>query len=113
MIAGSIMVDTNIYIDLMKGDENIARRLEGYQERLISPIVWTELYVGAYKSINPAKHLEKVNNALLNTNKVALFVKGSIIPDSDMWIASAAIQHKLPLLTRDKHFNRIEGLTLS
>jgi predicted nucleic acid-binding protein len=29
-----------------------------------------------------------------------------------MWIAAAAIQHNLALLTRDKHFDVVQGLQI-
>ena len=42
----------------------------------------------------------------------ALEVKGQRIPTNDIWIAATAIQYDLPLLTIDRHFQRIEGLDL-
>ena len=37
---------------------------------------------------------------------------GSPIPQNDIWIAAIAIQNDLALVTRDNHFNEIEGLSL-
>jgi tRNA(fMet)-specific endonuclease VapC len=42
--------------------------------------------------------------------KQDLRAKGRPIPDNDLWIASAAIQHGLALLHRDAHFEQIEEL---
>ena len=32
------------------------------------------------------------------------------IPPNDSWIAALALQHQLPILTRDAHFDRLEGI---
>ena len=35
---------------------------------------------------------------------------GTPIPENDVWIAATAIEHDLPLVTRDKHFKVVKGL---
>ena len=35
---------------------------------------------------------------------------GTPIPSNDAWIAALCRQHSLPLLSRDRHFDRIRGL---
>lgn len=128
MIGDTVMVDTNIFIDLINCDQGIARKIKFYEEIFISPVVWVELYFGAYNSMNPGKQLQKVTNVLQKAKlmnidletaetflevKRVLSAKGNMIPDNDIWIASSAIQHQLPLYTNDKHFVRIDGLILS
>lgn len=36
--------------------------------------------------------------------------RGKPIPVNDLWIAALCRQHGLPLLTRDRHFDEVEGL---
>jgi tRNA(fMet)-specific endonuclease VapC len=36
--------------------------------------------------------------------------KGRPIPDNDIWIAASAKQHSLTLVTRDVHFDDVDGL---
>jgi tRNA(fMet)-specific endonuclease VapC len=36
--------------------------------------------------------------------------KGRPIPQNDMWIAATALQHNLTLLTKDTHFDEVNGL---
>ena len=43
MIGISIVADTNIFIDLMKGENAIAKKLELFKEVYVSPVVLTEL----------------------------------------------------------------------
>jgi tRNA(fMet)-specific endonuclease VapC len=35
---------------------------------------------------------------------------GKPIPSNDLWIAALARQHRLPLLSRDVHFDAVQGL---
>lgn len=44
--------------------------------------------------------------------KQQLRAVGKPIPDNDLWIAATAIEHHLVLVTRDKHFELIPGLTV-
>lgn len=37
--------------------------------------------------------------------------KGSQIPVNDTWIAALAVQHQLPVLSRDSHFDVVDGIT--
>jgi tRNA(fMet)-specific endonuclease VapC len=114
MTGNSIVADTNIYIDVMKGEKAIAQKLELFSEVYLSPIVLAELYFGAYRSANPLKHLNKISIAmreskLLSINevtselfvkiKIALFAKGKPIPENDIRIAASAIQYDLLLFT--------------
>ncbi len=128
MTGNNIVADTNIFIDLMKGNEAIAKKLESFDEVYLSPVVLAELYFGAYRSANPEKHLRKIAIAIQEsklltidattaeifvTIKLALFAKGNPIPENDIWIAATSLQHGLPLYTNDKHFAEVEGIRLA
>lgn len=41
----------------------------------------------------------------------ALRRAGRPIPANDAWIAALALEHRLPVLTRDAHFDAVPGLT--
>jgi PIN domain-containing protein len=41
-----------------------------------------------------------------------LRLKGRPIPENDIWIAATAVQHGLPLATRDDHFKEVEAWRL-
>jgi len=36
---------------------------------------------------------------------------GSPIPANDLWIAALCLQHSLPLISRDRHFDHVSGVT--
>jgi tRNA(fMet)-specific endonuclease VapC len=44
--------------------------------------------------------------------RVGLRQSGQPIPSNDAWIAALALQHDLPVLTRDRHFESVAGLRL-
>jgi tRNA(fMet)-specific endonuclease VapC len=42
--------------------------------------------------------------------RVRLREQGKPIPENDLWIAAACIEHHLPLAALDSHFDAVEGL---
>ena len=42
--------------------------------------------------------------------RVILERKGRKIPMNDLWISAIALQHNLPVLSRDSHFDVVDGL---
>jgi len=43
--------------------------------------------------------------------RLQLKQRGTPIPMNDLWIAAIALQHQLPLLSRDTHFDVVENIT--
>lgn len=94
----------------------------------ISSTILGELFVGVYRVANKTKHLKKLNaflevcgdillvdkitSELFGEISASLYRKGKPIASNDIWIAATAKQHKLTLITRDKHFNEIDGLNI-
>ncbi|MCL4249152.1 MAG: PIN domain-containing protein [Anaerolineae bacterium] len=86
-----------------------------------------ELYAGAQRS---ARAHENVRRAEVLAARYAILVcdhdtarqygrivaslrkKGRPIPQNDVWIAALALQHNLALLTRDAHFQHVDGLAV-
>jgi tRNA(fMet)-specific endonuclease VapC len=86
-----------------------------------------ELLFGAYNSAFQDKGLKQIEDflricAVLDPDertahiygriKADLSHKGNPIPQNDVWIAAVALEHHLPLATRDPHFTQVTGLTL-
>lgn len=98
-----------------------------YKSLLLPAIVLGGLYYGAYHAGNPARKLAQLAQFLtvarvLEVNqetaqlygqtKQSLAQAGTPIPENDIWIASLALQLRLPLLTNDAHFSLVRGLTV-
>lgn len=121
------LLDSNIIIDVFRGEAKTVERISLTQKLFVPVIVIGELYYGAYKSnqiarrIAEIKQLEElvtilnvtpVTSQLYGEIKQGLYAKGKPIPENDIWIAAIAIEHGLILITRDKHFEEVEGVAL-
>lgn len=121
------MLDTSIAVAVMRSDPAAAAAATSARELFITDIVLGELYYGAYKSSEREYNLMQVRRLasicqILSTDeeiaeqygilKQHLRSAGTPIPENDIWIAATALSYQLPLATRDKHFERIPGLTV-
>lgn len=122
------LFDTNIVIGLFANESSITEKIKSYSGKIFIPsIVLGELFYGAGQSARKdenIKNIEEFGEASLVLDcdietarrygriKSQLKVKGTPIPENDIWIAALADQHQLTLITRDKHFNNIEIISL-
>ncbi len=67
---------------------------------------WLESYVGNFDVLPVTDETAVVYAALRLTLKRA----GRPIPANDAWIAALALQHRLPVLSRDEHFDVVPDL---
>jgi len=120
------LLDTNAAIAALRNEAAIELVLEqasGY----VSVITLGELYWGAEKSAQVQDNLRRVDefaarrNPLLCDLETARWYgkvhaqlrrKGRPIPQNDIWIAATTLQHDLILLTKDQHFQHVDGLTV-
>lgn len=124
------ILDTDICIYWLKGNENIERNIiiKGIENVFISVITECELFYGAIKSTKKENNLsviEKMKKKILTlhttdrvsyiyaTAKSELEVIGQPLDDADLLIASIAIANDAILVTNNtEHFKRIQGLTI-
>jgi len=119
------LLDTNILIALFAREAGVIQQLQQAVVVILPCIAFGELYYGARKSNRVAANVERVDNlaaqnVVLNCDletsqqyaliKEALRAKGRPLPENDIWIAALAVQHNLVLVTRDAHFDEIDGL---
>jgi tRNA(fMet)-specific endonuclease VapC len=125
---GSVLLDTTVVVDHLRGkNPSIAQKLKGIGTLYLPLTALGELLYGAYNSAFHAKGLKQVEDflricAVLGPDertahiygriKADLSQKGKPIPQNDVWIAAVAIEHNLPLATRDPHFAQVAGLTV-
>ncbi|MEP7364284.1 MAG: type II toxin-antitoxin system VapC family toxin [Acidobacteriota bacterium] len=125
---GRFLLDTNIIIDLLAGAQAVHSHLEEAVEVFLPAIALGELFFGAAKSGRPAENLAKIERfasgrAIVPCDldvareygrvKQRLKEQGRPIPENDIWIAATAIRHEMTLVTRDGHFNAVDGLQLA
>ena len=122
-----MILDTNALSALFRGDERLAEVLGDARRHHIPAVVVGEYRYGLLRSSRRsalAGMLEMLleESVLLpigntTTNHYAevrdqLRRDGSPIPENDVWIAALARQHGLAVVSRDRHFESIEGLRL-
>ncbi len=121
---GRALLDTNVVIAFFSSEESICEHV-ARTEVVLSSTVLGELYYGARKSSRPARNISKLDEFAASLLVLAcdgvtaqhygvikdrLRLKGRPIPENDIWIAAVALQHALPVATRDEHFKEVDGL---
>jgi tRNA(fMet)-specific endonuclease VapC len=121
------MLDTNVIIKYLAGDESAKRLIDNASDISISVIVVGELHYGAQKSSRTESNLALFANFLsdfiivpIDKNIAAIYGEikeqlrktGFNIPENDIWIAATAKSQQSNLITYDAHFKSIAGLTV-
>ena len=122
-----LLLDTNAYTALMRGDAETVEVLAHADRLLMTSVVLGELLGGfaagtreANNRVLLAKFLDSPRVELLAVTAAtadsyalvyfSLRRKGQPIPSNDLWIAASALEHGAALLTQDAHFAYVEGL---
>ncbi len=118
------LIDTNRYSDFMKGDAAVVELFANADRIYVPFVVVAELRAG-FSCGTKARKNEAVLVSFLSNNRVEVLYADSQttqlyaqvfaqlrgndtpIPTNDIWIASLAIQHSLPLCSRDAHFSAL------
>jgi len=121
-VTAEILFDTNAAIAWMEDDSSLYHALNQKIEPVVSIVTVGELEYGAANSARVEANRQRLAVALAPFTRLslddtprhygvlleALKRKGHPIPTNDVWIAALALQHNLPLLTRDRHFQEVE-----
>ena len=125
----AVVLDTNAYIYFIKGDQAILDHILNADLVLIPSVVIGELSYGINKSKKKEDNFKALfafldepqifvvdidvtiahsyANIKYNLQKI-----GRPIPSNDIWIAACALSKNQPIITRDKHFDFIEGIKI-
>ncbi len=121
-----MILDTNALSAFVDGDPAIGEVLRRQPRAAIPVIVLGEFRYGIGLSRHRTTYekwlqanladfeiLDVTEGTTLAYAKVRLDLKasGRPIPANDAWIASLAIQHQLPILSRDRHFDVVDGIS--
>ena len=118
-------LDTNAVSALFAGDEALEVLLSS-DERLALPVIVVGEYRFGLIRSRYRRQLETLLDRLVAESELllvddqttrhyaevreALKRKGRPLPENDVWIAALAVQHRMPIVTRDEHFDHVEGL---
>ena len=125
-----LFLDTNIVIRLLKGEEQVADRIAGYDKILISAVVLGEFKAGIALDTKQGRAQKAALDELLDSSSVevvpvsedtsdeyarifrVLRNNGTPIPLNDLWIAAQVMEHGAYLYTADAHFTAVPLLRL-
>jgi len=125
--AGRYLLDTNAAIAALNNKLDLQRLLDGSRDVFLSTTVVGELCYGAEKSSHVEANFARIRRLIVlcpvfvcdeETARHYAFIKNQLrrkgrpIPDNDIWVAASARQHKLTLVTRDGHFDEVDGLLI-
>jgi tRNA(fMet)-specific endonuclease VapC len=120
-----IALDSNQAIALLNNRAESWIWIQQYSRVLMPVPVIGELLFGALNSGKPDANQRKVETFLAGCTvlqitattaavyadvRLSLKRKGTPIPENDVWIAAAAIEHNVPLAASDGHFDKVDGL---
>ena len=121
-----MILDTNALSAFVDGDAGVGDVLRMQVRAAIPVIVLGEFRYGIAQSKQRASYEAWLESNLFHFDvlsvtdetaisyaalRVALKRSGRPIPANDAWIASLALQHRLPVLSRDEHFDVVPGLS--
>jgi tRNA(fMet)-specific endonuclease VapC len=123
-----LLLDTNAYSALRRGNETVIEHIRRSEEVLVSAVVAGELLFGfrngsryEANALELRDFLEDPNVRLLPVTwetaelfgriSAALRKKGKPIPTNDIWIAAHAMEAAADLLSADPHFGHIDDLS--
>jgi predicted nucleic acid-binding protein len=119
-----MILDTNALSDFADGERSMLDQL-GQATLHLPVIVLGEYRFGIRRSQHRAKYEDWLQRTLpllvllpvteSTTSHYAaicdqLRTAGTPIPSNDAWIAAIAVEHSLPILSRDKHFDHVAGV---
>lgn len=124
MSGNSVALDTSVAIAVLAAQAG-ALLSQSSEEFLLPVPVIGELRYGALNSRRSADNLAEVERLVDRCRVLDLTVataavdarlrlglkeKGKPIPENDLWIAALCVEHQIPLVTLDGHFDAVDGL---
>ena len=122
------LLDTNAYVGLKRGDDAVARIVRTSSELVISVVVIGELLFG-FRNGSRFEHNADELEEFVGSPRVRILPvtrttadrfgriaaslrrSGKPIPSNDIWIAAHTFESGGELVTFDRHFESVAGLT--
>ena len=120
-----MILDTNALSAFVDGDEAVGAVVSAQPRAAIPVVVLGEFRYGIATSRHRGAyeawlddHLSAFEILAITEDtavayadlRVALRKAGRPIPGNDAWIAALSLQHRLPVLSRDRHFRELPGI---
>ena len=122
-----LALDTNRYVDLMRGDREVRALVEGARTVLVPFVVLTELRAGFAVGAQGRANERFLQRFLAKPGVLVVYAtdatthhyaalyrqlrqQGTPVPTNDLWIAALVTEHGARLCTRDAHFGHLAQL---
>jgi tRNA(fMet)-specific endonuclease VapC len=127
VIGSEFALDTNLAIAILNQDGHSEQWLSKSDTIFLPIPVIGELRFGALKSNRVTENQKRIEKLVvachvlpidLDTSDVyariryELRKRGTPIPANDLWIAAICVQHNIPIVTADGHFDLVPGLVI-
>jgi tRNA(fMet)-specific endonuclease VapC len=121
-----MIIDTNALSAMAEAEPRVASEVGKARLIAIPVIVLGEYLFGVAQSRRRIEYEQWINRNLRNLRvlditaetasqyadlRLELKRSGTPIPANDVWIAALCRQHALPLLSQDRHFDRVAGVS--
>jgi predicted nucleic acid-binding protein len=121
-----MILDTNAVSAILSGDDRIRAVLPPGERQHLPVVVIGEYQYGVLgskrrKTLEAGFELLESQSVVLPSVRATadmyaairhgLKARGRPIPENDMWIAALARQHSLEIVSRDPHFDHVEGVS--
>lgn len=123
-----IALDANRYVDFCRGDEHVVALVRRTADIQLPFIVVAELRAGFRLGTRGEANERRLAEFLRSPRVSVLFADegtthvyaglfaelraaGTPIPTNDLWIAALVLQHDLTLVSRDRHFDAVRGVS--
>jgi len=122
----AVILDTNALSAFADGDPGLGRALADEMDLALPSIVLGEYLFGIRQSRSRSRyeswlrthsaaflplHVASVTAEHYAAIRAELKSAGTPIPTNDLWIAALAREHRAAVVTRDRHFDAVRGLT--
>lgn len=122
---GNVALDTSAAIAILNEETRAKERFSQWLQVFLPLPVVGELLFGALNSTRSEANLARIQQlfqrarilemgyktaTVYANTRLMLKQRGQPIPENDVWIAALCLEHKLPLVTEDEHFEWVEGL---
>ncbi|MEI8194923.1 MAG: type II toxin-antitoxin system VapC family toxin [Phycisphaerae bacterium] len=127
MSGSNIALDTSAAVAFLNDEPAMREKLIQFDHFHISAPALGELFFGTWNSEQLARNQRKLEFFVGDCHvlditaatarvyaqiRLDLKRRGKPIPENDLWIAAACLEHGLPLATRDAHFTHVSGLDI-
>jgi predicted nucleic acid-binding protein len=123
----ALILDTNALSELAEGDLHLRKAIENEDDLALPAVVLGEFLYGirqsrkrsqyeswldVFRDRYPVLSIGPETAAAYADIRAELRAAGRPMPSNDLWVAALGREHRFGIVTRDRHFKAVSGITL-